>query len=194
MGFPGEREMRTVISKKLARVGSIVMLVAFAGALKPSTATAQDVANGSATATVQAVLTVTSTAALVFGTVFQGVSKSVANANANAGVFTITGQGAAGVSIYMQLPDYMATATGDDRLVIAFSATDASVDSTANIDPTAFGTGWQNTNPHNVASATVLGGGGQAAIFLGGKVLPTVDQTAGAYTGDIVLTVAYNGT
>ncbi len=186
--------MRKSISKSLARFASIVTLVAFAGALNPSTANAQDVANGSATASVQAVLVVTSTAALAFGNVFQGVSKSVANNNAAAGIFTITGQGLAGLSIYMQLPDYMSTATGDDRMVISFSATDASVDSTTNTGPTTFGTGWANTDPHNVNSATTMGGGGQAALFLGGKVLPTVDQTAGAYTADIILTVAYNGT
>ncbi len=155
---------------------------------------AQDVAVGQATATVQAVLTVTSTSALVFGTVFQGVPTTIANNNANAGVFTITGQGLAGLSVYMQLPDYLSTATGDDRLVVAFSTTDASVDSTTNTTPTTFGVGWQNTNPHNFNSAITMGGGGQAAIFLGGKVMPTVDQTAGSYTGDIVLTVSYNGT
>ena len=168
-------------------------IAAVSGALAPSSAKAQDVANGSATATVQAVLAVTSTAALAFGNVFQGVASSIANSNASAGIFTITGQGLAGISIYMQLPDYLATATGDDRLVISFSSTDASVDSTGNVDPTSFGTGWQNTNPHSFPSATAIGGGGTSAIFLGGKVLPTVDQAAGAYTGDIILTVAYNG-
>ncbi len=155
---------------------------------------AQDVAVGQATATVQAILTVTSSSALAFGTIFQGVPTTIANNNANAGVFTITGQGASGLSIFMQLPDYLSTATGDDRLVVAFSTTDASVDSTTNTTSTTFGVGWQNTNPHNFNSAVTMGGGGQAAIFLGGKVLPTVDQAAGAYTGDIILTVAYNGT
>jgi hypothetical protein len=139
------------------------------------------------------VLSVTATNALAFGNVYQGVPTSIANNNASAGVFTITGQGGAGISIFMQLPDYLATATGDDRLVAAFGTTDASVDSTANVDPTSFGVGWQNTNPHSFPSATVVGGLGQTAIFLGGKVLPTVDQAAGAYTGDIILTVAYNG-
>ncbi len=185
--------MRNSISKSLARFVSIVTIVTFAAVLKPSTVSAQDVANGSATATVQAVLVVTSTAALAFGNVFQGVSTSVANAAAGAGVFTVTGQASSVIAMYMQLPDYMSTATGDDRMVISFSATDASVDSTANTTPTTFGTGWQNTNPHNINAATELGNAG-AALFLGGKVLPTVDQAAGAYTADIILTVAYTGT
>ncbi len=184
------REWKRIFRPKglLAAITSVTLI------LSATNVKGQDVAVGQATATVQAVLAVTATSSLVFGTVFQGVPSSIANNNANAGVFTITGQGGAGLSIFMQLPDYLSTSTGDDRLVVAFSTTDASVDSTANVDPTTFGVGWQNTNPHNFPSATTMGGGGQAAIFLGGKVLPTVDQTAGAYSGDIVLTVAYNGT
>ncbi|UCC43960.1 MAG: hypothetical protein JSU65_12735 [Candidatus Zixiibacteriota bacterium] len=173
----------------------IVLSVAVLGLLGSSAVYAQDVAVGSATATVQAVLSVTATSALAFSTVYQGIPKSIANNNASAGVFTITGQGGAGVAVYMQLPDYLSTATGDDRMVIAFSTSDASMDSTSNTDPTSFGSGWQNTDPHNFPAATTVGtvGQNQSAIFLGGKVIPTVDQAAGAYTGDIVLTVAYNG-
>lgn len=181
--------MRRILKTLTVALG----VAAVSGALMPAPVKAQDVANGSATATVQAILAVASTAALAFGNVFQGVSTSVANGAAGAGVFTVAGQGGSGISIYMQLPDYLATSTGDDRLVIAFNSTDASVDSTANSTPTSFGVGWQNIDPHNFPSATVIGTLGQTAIFLGGKVHPTVDQAAGAYTADIVLTVAYNG-
>jgi hypothetical protein len=160
----------------------------------PSAAVSQDVTTGSATATVQTALTVSATAALAFGTVYQGVAKSVANNVAEAGVFTITGQGGAGISLYMQLPDYLSTATGDDRMVISFGTTDASIDSTSNVDPTAFGAGWANQDPHNLPAGVEIGiAASQAAVFLGGTVNPSVDQTAGAYTGDIILTVAYNG-
>jgi len=177
---------------KLTRIVLTVLVMALLA--MPSTLLAQDVATGSATATVQAILAVTATQALQFGTVFQGVPTSVANADALAGIFTITGQGLAGIAIYAQLPDYLATATGDDRMVVAFSTTDASVDSTANVDPTSFGVGWQNVDPHNFPAATVVGGLGTTAVFLGGGVQPSVDQAAGAYTADIILTVAYNGT
>lgn len=178
-------------SKLVAKALGSLLLVALLFTAAPTMA--QDVAVGSATATVQAVLQVTATSALAFGTVYQGIPKSVANNTASAGVFTVGGQGGAGIAVYMQLPDYLSTATGDDRMVVAFSTTDASVDSTANVDPTAFGAGWQNIDPHNFPSATVIGTLGQSAIFVGGKVIPTVDQAAGAYTADIVLTVAYNG-
>jgi hypothetical protein len=172
-------------------VAAMAVLVAL---LLPSAAMPQDVAVGQATATVLAVLSVTATDPLAFGSVFQGVPTSVGNQTANAGVFTITGNGGSGISVYMQLPDYLSTASGDDRMVVAFGATDASVDTTANVVPTSFGSGWANTNPHNFPAATVIGlPANRTAIFLGGSVFPTVDQAAGAYSADIVVTVAYNG-
>lgn len=173
------------------------LIIASAGImilLNTSRPKAQDIAVGQVTATVQAVLAVTATAALAFGNVFQGVSGTVANSSASAGVFTISGQGLAGISLYLQLPAYMATATGDDRMQLAFGTADVSIDSTANVNPASFGVGWQNTDPNNLPSAATIGGAGGAALFLGGKVTPTVDQSAGAYSADIILTVSYNGT
>lgn len=177
-------------SLRLLSIGMIL-----AAMLMPASASSQDVAVGQATATVLAVLAVTSTAALVFGNVYQGVPKSIAKDNASAGVFTITGQEDAVIAIYMQLPDYLATATGDDRMVIAFNSTDCNVDTTGAAAPAGFvaADGWIDQNPYNVTGATDIGSVG-TNIYLGGQVLPSVDQTAGAYTGDIVLTVAYTGT
>ena len=100
-----ERDFRA----KLTRIVLTVLVLALLA--MPSTLLAQDVATGSATATVQAILAVTATQALAFGTVFQGVPTSIANDNTNAGIFTIAGQGLAGISNYAQLPDYLATAT-----------------------------------------------------------------------------------
>jgi len=168
-----------------------VALIAFMG----SSATAQDVATGSATATLVVALTVTSVAALAFGTVYQGVAKSIAKDNADAGIFSITGEEDAVLAIYMQLPDYLSTATGDDRMVIAFSTTDLNIDSTGAGTPATFvaANGWADEDPHNITSSADIGSGG-TDLYLGGKVIPSVDQAAGAYTGDIILTVAYTGT
>ena len=172
----------------------LIATIVIAISLAPSMVFGQAVAVGQATATVQAVLSVTATSSLAFGAVFQGIPKAIANNNASAGIFTIGGEAGAGISIFAELPDYLATATGDDRMTISFTTTDASVDTTANVNPAAFGSGWQNTNPHNFPSATVVGTPAtQSAVFLGGNVIPSVDQAAGAYTADIVLTVAYNG-
>ncbi len=170
-------------------------VIVLAALLIPSTGSAQDVAVGQATATVLAILTVTATAALVFGNVYQGVPSSIAKDNAAAGIFRIAGQEDAVVAIYFQLPDYLATATGDDRMTISFSTTDLNVDTTAANTPAGFvaADGWINQDPHNVTSAADIGSTA-TDLYLGGEVIPSVDQTAGAYTGDIVLTVAYTGT
>ena len=178
------------------RFVKIILFVVLAAVLAVSpVVNSQDVATGSATATVLTALAVSSSANLVFGNVYQGVATTIANSNAAAGIYAITGQASAGIAIYMALPDYVALADGSDRMTVSFSATDASVDSLGGGDPTAMAgaSGWQNTNPHSFPSATVIGSGGTTNIYLGGKVLPTINQTAGAYTGDIVLTVAYNG-
>jgi hypothetical protein len=166
-------------------------LVAFA--FVPAQINAQDVATGSATATVLTALAVTATQALQFGNVYQGVPVTVANSDALAGIFTITGDGTAGVSIDLELPDYLSLSDNSDRMVVSFSSTDASVDSTGNVDPAAFGVGWQNVDPYAIPAGTAIGGGGTSALFLGGQVFPAVNQSAGAYSADVVLTVAYNG-
>lgn len=170
----------------------LVLLAVFVGVTGVSPVQAQDVANGTATATVLAVLTVSNTAPLAFGNIFQGVATTVANSDAAAGIFTIVGAAGAGITLYLNLPDYLATASGDDRMVIAFSSTDASVDTTTNVDPTAFGAGYPNVNPH--AFGTTALNTVQAAVFLGGSATPAVNQSAGAYTANIILTVAYDGT
>ena len=173
---------------KLLLLISVILLIA-------DKTEAQDVAVGQATATVLATLAVSSTAAMAFGNVYQGISSSIANNNASAGIFAITGAASAGISIFLALPDYLALSDGSDRMTISFSSTDASVDSLGAGNPTTMvgGAGWQNTNPHNLPAATVIGSGGTTNLYLGGKVLPSIDQTAGAYTGDIILTVAYTG-
>jgi hypothetical protein len=177
----------------LRKVTRVTVVTAMASTLLWSSARTQDVAVGTAQATVLASLTVTSLAPLDFGTVYQGIGKSIANNNADAGVFTITGQATSQVTVYMQLPDYL-QGPGNDRMVVAFSTTDATFDPTANANPTTPGIGSTlNTNPHAFPSGLTLSAGGAASIFLGGKVIPSVNQAAGNYTADIVLTVAYNG-
>ncbi len=188
--------------RKSTRMSFIVVLVAVAVILSvgSSQVMAQDVANGTATATVVAALTVTASSPLAFGTVYQGVPKSISKNVADAAVFDITGQANADLLLYLSLPEFIGTATGDDRMTVSFSATDADID-TAIVgagDPTTFVGGWQAEDPHNLMGAAgadpCLGDAGLCAIFVGGKVIPTLDQTAGAYTGDIILTVAYQGT
>jgi len=176
---------------------AIALLIAAFGAV-PSDVHAQDVANGQATATVLAVLAVTSSADLQFGDVLQGVAKSASKiVVGEAGVFEITGAAGKQVTMYMQLPDYIALSTGADRMVISFGATDADIDFTAAATPAAHTAGVVvDQDPHNLPTTAInnaVAPDNNIKIFLGGSVYPTVDQSAGAYSGDIILTVAYNG-
>ncbi len=142
-----------------------------------------------------ATITVTTSADLTFGDVLQGVRKTIANNATAAAVFSISGQTDAGVNLTLMLPEYMALADGSARMQMSFDVTDASVDTTGAGDPTGMGAGdgWQNVNPRNLPAAATIGSLG-TDIYLGGKVTPSANQQAGSYTGDIVLTVAYNGT
>ena len=157
---------------------------------------AQEVANGLAIANVLTGLSVTAVQDLDFGDVLQGVAKSVPNNDAaNSGIFVITGQPGAGISVYMALPAYLATATGDDRMNITFGVTDGSIDSTGNSDPSTFGDGWPNINPFALPSNLTIGSAvpSQTAIFLGGRVIPSIDQLSGPYSAEVIVTVAYTG-
>lgn len=188
---------------KNSRMTSTLILTVVAAAtmlLVSIPAMAQDVANGSATATVVSPLTVTASSPLAFGTVYQGVPKSISKNVADAGVFDVSGQANADLLLYLSLPEFITTSSGDDRMVIAFADNVLDID-TAGVglgDPTAFVGGWQGEDPQNpmgVAGADpCLGNAGYCSLYLGGKAVPTLDQTAGAYTGDIILTVAYQGT
>ena len=187
--------MRTFSTRKVNAL-LVTALVALAMITAPAVR-AQDATTGSATATVLAVLAVTATQALDFGNVYQGVAKTQdETSDALSGIFTITGAASANIACYFQLPEYIALATGVDRMPITFSSTDATfsiLDAAAPSTPSAPGAGATlNTNPRNL-TGTAIGVGGVSQIFLGGKVIPSVNQAAGAYSADIVLTVSYTG-
>lgn len=159
---------------------------------------AQVTAAGEATATVLAGLVVTAVQNLDFGNVLQGVARNVANADGvNAGVFSIGGEPTSGISCFLSLPEYLATNVAplaEDRMVIVFDIDDCSIDNTGNLNPAAFGAGFLNINPHALPGGIIIGATGITALFIGGRVIPTVNQQAGTYTGLIILTVSYTGT
>ena len=185
----------------LRKTGLLAIAVVAAAFVSPVTLMAQDVATGLVTATVVTPLTVTATNPLAFGTVYQGVPKSVDKNTADAAVFDVAGQANADLLLYLSLPEYLGTVSGDDRMTIVFADNVCDIDTGLAAqpgDPTSFASGWQGEDPHNlmgVAGGTpCLGDAGFCAIYIGGRVIPTLDQTAGSYTGDIILTVAYDGT
>jgi hypothetical protein len=178
--------------QKLTKCVGLLAVILFAGF---ANSLAQDVATGSATANVLAVLQVTSTHDLAFGDVLQGVPHTADKATvADAGVFQITGEGGREIAMYMQLPDYLWNSTNTDRLVISFSATDADIDTTAAGTPAAHGGGAiANLDPHHLPETVIGNADNILQIFMGGTVYPTVDQRAAAYSADIILTVSYTG-
>jgi len=176
----------------------IILTLFVAGCIGYMPLMAQDVTTGNATATVLAVLAVTSTHDLDFGNVLQGVPKTADKTlDAEAGVFQVSGAGGQEVSMHLQLPDFLwnSTADSEDRLVVAFSSTDADMDTTAAGTPSAHGLGAiVDQNPHDLPDAAIGGADNILQLFLGGTVHPAADQRAGSYTADIVLTVSYTGT
>lgn|GEM_PF-269667 len=169
----------------------LILLLVLSGS-----AFSQDVATGQALATVLASLAVTAVQPLDFGQVYQGVAKIQDQTNdALSGIFGITGESSAVISIYLVLPQYIALADGSDRMTIAFRTTDCTVD-TMNLTPSTVGAGdgWVDVDPNNLPNNLVVGSGGQTNLYLGGRVIPSVDQAAGNYAGDIICNAAYTGT
>ncbi len=163
-----------------------------------SVSSAQDVTTGQAVANVLAILAVASVQDLDFGNILQGVTATVARTDAaNSGIFQISGEGTANseVSMYMQLPDYLWNGTpgSQDRLTIYFKDTDCTIDTT-NGTPDVPGLGaLVGEDPHNIPDTGIGGADNVIRIYLGGAVYPAVDQRAGAYLADIILTAAYTG-
>mgnify|MGYP000275957721 CR=1 FL=1 len=85
------------VSRMTFRVFLLASILAFV-LVSSSSVMAQDVATGSATATIVTALTVTATSPLAFGTTYQGVQKTIARTVAEAGIFTIGGQANSGIS------------------------------------------------------------------------------------------------
>ncbi len=185
--------------KFLSRLVSLFAVSALLFLLLPGEiAIAQDVANGLATATILAALSVTATSPLAFGNTYQGVPKEIARTVADAGVFTISGAANAGIDVYLYLPEYISIAGDSDRMLITFSTTDCTVDTALAAspgDPTGGAIdGYVAVDPHNLPSGVNLSDNGFCGVYIGGKIFPSIDQTSGNYTGSIVLTVAYTGT
>jgi hypothetical protein len=177
------------------RIG--IVAVFFLIISSPKQAISQDVASAQATAVVQSAITVTATQSLSFGDVLTGVPKAISwNNDDSCAIFVITGEGGAGINLSLILPEYLSLADGSDRLSVVFRVNDAAVDTSNTATPSSMtaGDGWINQNPYILPSGAVIGSpGNNTKIYLGGKVVPSGNQKAGNYSGDIVLSVSYNG-
>ncbi|MBD3258688.1 DUF4402 domain-containing protein [candidate division GN15 bacterium] len=159
-----------------------------------STAWAQASATADATANVLPQLTVAQEQDLAFGDVLPGDSAmvDVAADDASVGIVRISGQATENVTVALMLPTHLdEDGGGGDKLVIEFAATDGAWDATG-------GASVPSDLTHTVYDPnTVLdqpfGGAGDLDIFLGGKVRARNAQTAGAYTGTVMVIAWYAG-
>ena len=151
--------------------------------------------NASSSARVLLAITATSTQNLSFGYIYSGVPKSMGYSDDDSSaIFTITGEPSAGINLQFILPEYLSLSDGSARVPIIFSSTDAAVDTTPASPSTMDASdGWINQNPRDLPAGAVIGAGGTARVYLGGKVVPSVNLKAGTYSGDIVLSISYNG-
>lgn len=149
----------------------------------------------SATATILTVISVSATQDLDFGTVFGGVPKTMGNDDDDSSaVFTITGEPGAGINVQLILPEYLSLANGSDRMTVVFDANDCSIDTVGTASPSTVVGGFVDIDPRAILSGVIVGSGGTSQVFLGGKVIPSANQKSGTYSGDIVLSVSYDGT
>ena len=125
---------------------------------------------------------------LVFGDVFPGIPKTIDKANAGtAAEFQVSGTAGNEISIDFTLPTYMNRSGYNMQLI--FRETDCAMDSSATPDQS--NPNYDDIDPwHTITYALGLNG---VTIWLGGIVVPRLNQMNGAYTASIVLTVAYTG-
>lgn len=145
-----------------------------------SVAAAQNNASITVSANVQSPITVTAAANLDFGSVFPGVTKSIAVNNASAGRFNVTGQASAPVSLTFVLPANLTA--GANLLPIANWV------GNHNTSASPTGTGF---TPSASATAATLSATGNLWVYIGAQVTPAVAQVAGTYTGTVQMTVVY---
>ena len=136
-----------------------------------------------ATATVVTPITVTGTAPLAFGNVFQGVNKTIAFSDATSGRFSLTGYLNSQVSMTFTLPATLASGANS----MPINTYDVRVNGTNSTTGT---TALTVTSGTPVLSNLVAG---SLFVFIGGRVQPGVAQAQGTYTGTIVLAAAYTG-
>ncbi|MBN2226090.1 MAG: DUF4402 domain-containing protein [candidate division Zixibacteria bacterium] len=125
---------------------------------------------------------------LTFGDIFPGIPKSISSHTPGAAAeFTVSGTAGAEITIDFTLPTYMNSVGYNMQMV--FKETDCAMDSSAAPDQT--NPGHDNLDPWDTITYR-LGSGG-LTIWLGGTVVPRLNQKNGDYSASIVLTIMYTG-
>lgn len=125
---------------------------------------------------------------LVFGNVYPGIPKLIAQtASGSAAEFLISGTSGLEVTMDFALPTYMNV--GGLNMQMIFLETSCAIDTRATPDQSS--PERDDLDPWHTITDT-LGTSG-ITVWLGGKVVPKLQQLPGSYSADIVLTVAYTG-
>ena len=137
----------------------------------------------SATADVVTPITVTGTAPLEFGTIFQGVSKSIQFNAAGSGRLSVTGVANAQMALTFTLPATLSNGTS----TMPIGSYNIRVNDT---NTTASARAIAVTSGTPVTANLVAGA---LYVFIGGRVTSAPAQQFGTYTAAIVLAAAYTG-
>ena len=130
--------------------------------------------------------TITINNSLVFGDVFPGIPKTINKSSAgSAAEFEVSGTAGDELTIDFTLPTYMNQSGYNMQMI--FNQTDCAMDSSATPDQS--NPGLDDQNPWQTITYN-LGLNG-LTIWLGGTIVPKLNQVNGSYTASIVLTVAY---
>jgi hypothetical protein len=164
----------------MASIRHLTALIALVGAAGAAQGQSASIA---ATATVVTPITVTGTAPLAFGNVFQGVNRTVAFSDATSGRFSLTGYLGSQVALTFTLPTTLTSGAN----TMPINTYDVRVNGT---NVTAGATALTVTSGTPVNSNFVAG---NLFVFVGGRVVPAAAQAGGTYTGSIVLAAAYTG-
>lgn len=179
----------------------LARLSAFAGALTvaslvatPAAAQGNSTANATVNATAEVAAAISASGTdLDFGTVFAGISKTVATADATPGSraaarYTINGSANAPVSIsFSSVPTDLVS--GANTMPIGSWSACANTTSSG-----AAGSGCTTAVAVSAAtSPAALSGTGELYVFVGAAVTPGASQVAGTYAAQLTMVVQYTG-
>lgn len=164
------------------RTATVLSAIVAAGlSVGAARAEAQTSATIQATATVLSALTVAAGQNLAFGNVTPGVNKTVGIADAGAGRFDITKAAASGVTLSFTLPTNLTS--GGDNLPIGTW--------TGGWNTSATPAGATTFTPSGAGTNTAVTAGTALHVYVGATVSPPAAQPAGAYSGDVTMSVVY---
>lgn len=164
------------------RTATVLSAVLAAGfSVGAATAEAQNSASIQATATVLSAITVAGGNDLQFGNVTPGVNKTIGIADAGAGRFDVTKGANQGLTLSFTLPTDL-TSGGNNLPIGTWTGgwnTSQTPAGATSFTPSAGGTN------------TAVTAGTQIHVYVGATVSPGAAQPAGAYTGNVTMSVVY---